>query len=105
MRRFEELTREERNEIVLLFANWLNQYTHEVVVNVMEKREDILNNEFAMNLLRELKERDEKELKDFNHSIGNLLGDFDTYKEYNVHSHPTTHANSYRDILYDMYIK
>ena len=105
MRKFEELTIGEKKEITLLFANWLHSYTHEVVVRVLEKREDILNNEFAMNLLKELKERDEKELNDFNNSIGSLFMDFDDYKGYDVHSHPITHAKSYRDVLYDMYIK
>ena len=61
MRKFEELKRDERDEIVLLFANWLNQYTHEVIVKVIERRDEIINNEFAMNLLKELKEREEKE--------------------------------------------
>lgn len=105
MKKFEEMTREERDEVVLLFTNWLKQYSHEVICRVMVKRDEIINNEFAMNLLRELKERQEEEFKDFNHSIENLLENFDTFKEFNPHSHPLTHAGSYRDILHDMYIK
>lgn len=106
MKKFDEITNiKERNEIVLLFANWLHQYTHEMVIKVIARRDEIINNEFAMNLLKELKEREELERNEFNHSIGSLMMDFDDYKEYNVHSHPVSHAKSYRDILYDMYIK
>lgn len=104
MKKFDEIELSEKDEIVLLFSNWLIKYTHEVVVEVMKKRDEIINNEFAMNLLRELKKREEKEKADFNNSIKSLFRDFDGYKEYNTHSNALTHANSYRDVLYDMYI-
>lgn len=104
MKNFEEMSLKERKEITALFSNWLRKYSHEVIVKVLEKRDEIINNEFAMKLLEELKERDEKEDEAFNHSIENLLGNFDTFKEYNPHNHPLEHAGSYRDILHDMYI-
>ena len=105
MKKFAELNYNEQEEIAELFATWLKNYTHEVIIKVMEKREEIINNEFTMNLLRELKTRTEEEGKDFGRSIRNLLGNFDTFKEYDPHNHPLTHAKSYRDILHDMYIK
>ena len=105
MKKFEELGFEERKEITLLLENWLKNYTHEVIVKVMEKRDEIINSEFSMNLLKELKEIEDKERKDFAHSIGNLLDEFDTFKEYDPHNHPLLHSNSYRDILHDMYIR
>lgn len=105
MKKFDEMNIEERKEIAVLFANWLEQYTHEVIIRVMKKRDIIIDNDFAMNLLIELKEREDKERKEFAHSIGNLLDEFDTFKEYNPHSNPSTHAESYRDVLYDMYIR
>ena len=95
----------EKNEIVLLFSNWLKRYTHEVIVKVIERKDEIINNEFAMKLLKELKEREEKEVIYFNDSIDSLMFDFENFKEYDPHTHPLTHSNSYRDILYDMYIK
>lgn len=105
MRKFEEFKLEERKKITMLFANWLKDYTHEVIINVLEKRDEIINNDFAMNLLIELKELEEKENIDFNHYIGNLLSEYDIFKEYNPHNHPLTRSNSYRDVLYDMFIK
>ena len=103
MKKFEEFEYEERKEIKSLFANWLNNYTHEVIIKVLAKRDEIINNEFAMKLLRELKEREEKEDKEFERSIEALLDDFDKFNEYDPHNHPTTHSGSYRDILRDMY--
>ena len=106
MKKFEEITNiQERNEIVLLFSHWLERYTHEVIVKVISKRDEIINNEFAMNLLKELKKREEEETRNFDNSIGSLLMDFEDFKEYDPHNHPVTHANSYCDVLYDMYIK
>ena len=105
MKKFEELNYNEQQEITELFATWLDMYSEEVIMRVMARSEEIINNEFSMNLLRELKARKEEERKDFSRSINNLFTHFDTFKEYNPHSHPLTHANSYRDILHDMYIR
>lgn len=105
MKKYEELSYTEQNEIAALFGNWLQQYTHEVIIRVIEKRDEIISNEFSMNLLKELKEREEEEEHDFRRSIGHLLDNYNTFKEYNPHSHPLTHAKSYRDVLYDMYIR
>lgn len=105
MKKLNELTFEERKEIATLFGTWLKNYTHEVHIRVMEKAEEIINDDFSMKLLKELHERTEKENRDYMHSIGNLLGEFETFKEYDVHNHPITHANSYRDVLYDLHIR
>ena len=105
MKHFNELEITERNEIVTLFAYWLKPYTHEVIKNITCRVNEIINNELVMNMLRELKAREDKEFNDFSHSIGCMLNDFDTFAQYDPHNHPITHARSYRDILYDMYIK
>ena len=105
MKKYDDMNITEQNEIAELFGNWLKNYTREVIVKVMKNRDDIINNDFAMNLLIELKEREDKEEKEFYHDIANLLFDFETFKEYDPHNHPLTHSSSYRDVLYDMYIK
>lgn len=103
-KKFEELTLEERNEVKELFTNWLRMYSHECILRAMEKAEDIINNDFAMNLLRELKTREEKEKEDFSRNIDMLFRDFNSFKEYDPHNHPLEHASSYRDVLRDMYL-
>ena len=105
MKKYEDLTRGEQQEVTRLFTTWLEKYSHEVIVKVIEQRDEIINNDFAMNLLKELCTRTESEKVDFKHSIENMLFHFDDFKKYNPHNHPLSHANSYRDVLYDMYIK
>ena len=105
MIKFNEIKdRNQRDEIVLLFSNWLKCYSQQVIVQVIARTDEIINNEFAMKLLRELKAREDKETYDFANSIGSLMIDFDDLKDYNPHNLPLTHANSYREVLYDMYI-
>lgn len=105
MKKFEEMTYNERNEIVELFSNWLKDYTHEVILRVMTKRDEIIENDFAINLLKELYNREEKESDEFNHSIELLLDNYEDFKKYDPHSHVLEHSQSYRNVLYDMYIK
>ena len=93
------------NEVIKMFANWLKDYSAPVIIQVMEKKNDILNNEYAMTLLKELMEREEKEAHEFTDSIKNLMDNYETFKKYNPHNHVLTHSDSYRDVLYDMYIK
>lgn len=102
---WEELSDAEKRDISSWFANWLKSYTEKVIIHVLEKRAEIINNPFAMNLLKELYDREHKEREDFNCSIRNLLDDFETFKKYNPHNHVLEHAGSYRDVLYDMYIR
>lgn len=104
MKTYEELSFDEKMEIKALFTIWLKEYSHDVVLKVMEKREEIINNEFSMKMLRELAVRESKEKADFQNSIDMLFRDFEQFKQYDVHNNPLTHANSYRDILRDLYI-
>ena len=105
MKKFEDFTYDEQKEIRELFANWLKEYTEEVIYRVMERAEEIINNEFAMNLLMELAKREKEESEDFYRSISRLLDNIENAKTCHPHNHPLTHAGSYRDILYDMFIR
>lgn len=105
MKEFKNLETLEQKELAELFAVWLRKYTHEVICKVMERANEIINNEFAVKLLVELRDREQTETKEFENSIEMLLQSYDDFKEYNSHNHPLTHSGSYRDILYDMYIK
>ena len=71
--KFEELKYDEREEITSLFANWLKNYTHDIIISVISRRDEIINNEFVMNMLRELKVREEKEEKEWNRSYNIFL--------------------------------
>ena len=105
MKKFEYLEWNEQNEIANLFANWLKNYTHEVICKVLVNRDEIINNDFVMNLLKELAIREKAEAEEFSVSMRYPLKAFDNHKEFDPHNHALIHAGSYRDILYDMYIK
>lgn len=105
MKKFNELSYDERKEVSELFANWLNDYTDKVIKKVLARADEIINNEMALHLLRELKERDEKERCEFTRSINNLLDDYEGFSGHSARLDCLTHAKSYRDVLYDMYIK
>lgn len=105
MKEFEKMDKYEKDYIETLFVNWLKYYTHEVICSVLKKRDEIINNEFAMNLLKELDSREFEERHEFKRNISNMLNDFETFSQYDPHNHALTHAGSYRDILYDMYIR
>lgn len=105
MKTFTELNFEEQQEVTSLFSAWLRPYTSEVVNKIMEQADDIINNDFAVDLLRELAKRQDQEIKDFDESIEMLFRDFETFSKYDAHNHPLSHASSYRDVLHDMYIK
>lgn len=104
MEKFKEIELKERKLIGKYISNWLKDYTQEVILRVLEKREEIVNNKFTMNLLKELYEREQKENEEFTNDIILLLENFEEFKQYDTHSHILTHSKSYRDILYDMYI-
>ena len=105
MKTWEEMTYEEQKEVTKIFSNWLRPYTDTVIMKVLAIRDQIIENEYAMNLLMELYERQATEYEDFTHSIGSIMRDYETFSQYDPHNHPLTHSGSYRDVLYDMYIK
>ena len=105
MKEFKNLKPNEQKEIVLLFASWLEPYTTEVIKRVLEKKDEIINNETAMMMIRELKEREEESFKRFTKSLGYMFEYRDDVWDYDPHLNVLEHPKSYRDVLYDMYIK
>lgn len=97
-----EFTYEEQKEIAKKFKCWLGIYTDEVISKVLERFNEIVENEFAMKLIDELYFRTLAEKEDEIDSFETLLF---TDIKVTVHNHCITHAKSYRDVLYDMYIK
>ena len=83
---------------------WLGYYSQEVYEKVMRQMEEIINNEATLNLLDELYNRTLKEREEEVSTIRFSLGYEDQYS-YHLHNHCLTHSNSYRDVLYDMYIR
>lgn len=107
MKKFNDRDYSERKEIVQLITNWLKPYTHKVVLRVLERQEEIINDEQTMNLLRELYIRDKKADKELYDRMFLLMEDYEENKVYDSNYLCELHADSnfVRDMLYDMYIK
>ena len=105
MKKFESMEHSEKNEVTKLFADWLRPYTHEVIVKVIAKRDEIISNDFAMGLMKELQKREAEERVAFDRSIDFMMIDFEGFSKFDPHNNALSHAKSYRDVLYDMYIR
>lgn len=103
--KYSEMKYEDRISFRDDMANWLKHYTNEVVKTVVAKSEDILDNPVALNMLHELRLREAEEAQDFRYDIDWLLTDYEENKDRELRLSPLTHAQSYRDVLYDMYIR
>lgn len=95
----------EQREFATKLQCWLGQYTDQVYKSVMLRIEEILNNPAALNLINELYERTQKEIKAEIDTILYASGYEEDILKFGLHNHPLEHSKSYRDILYDMYIK
>ena len=94
----------DRKQFAVEMENWIGCYTQEVINKVMARIEEIISDKFTMDLIHQLYIRTLDERKERWMSIGMLIEDFEKFKEFDIHNHPSTHARSYRDILWDMYI-
>ena len=102
--KYNEMTLTEKEDIAALFENWLGMYTEEVIAQVAKRTDEIINDEFSMNLIRELKVRQDKEKEERKSQFDYILRSAGR-NTFGVHNHPLTHSKSYRDVLYDMYIR
>ena len=105
MNKWEDLSYSERCDVAEWFTTWLQPYTKNVVNRVVCRIDEILGDDLAMGLIKELHEREAKERDDFKRHFSHLAEDFKGFAKYSPHNHAVTHSNSYRDILYDMYIR
>ena len=105
MKKWDDMDYQEKKETAELFAAWLCQYTQEVINSVVLRKDEILANDTTMMMLTELKKRQELEKKNFADSIKNLFDDYDAFNGYDPHNNVLEHSSSYRDVLYDMYIR
>lgn len=87
--------------------NWLGIYTNEVIMKVMARFEEIQNDEFAVRMIKELYKRTIVEQEDEFYTFEKLMSKdgYESYSQFNIHNHSLEHSDSYRDVLYDMYIR
>ena len=100
MKKIEEMNRIEKEEFAVMLWSWLEGYTDEVINKVLPQVNDILNNETAMFMLKELHLRKKEEAETH---ISDLACHFDdgNFRRWTS----LTHSSSYGDVLADMYIR
>ncbi len=101
----------DRRELGDLLEAWLRPYTEDVIKDVMWKFKTEGIDDATMNLLRELKARQEKEADNRRSSFDCILSSYGRDDDdaaqaiiNEIHAHCITHSKSYRDVLYDMHI-
>lgn len=98
-------TYEEKEQISQWLGTWLGCYTQEVYNKVAPNLPQIIEDGATLNLLRELHERTQQERDEVKKSIFFDIAFNDKGTPSALHRTVMTHAQSYRDVLYDMYIK
>lgn len=100
--KYEEMELAEQKEFTEMLWSWLEGYTDEVINKAIKQKDDILNNETAMFMLKELhlrkKEEQEKYISDLRWKMER--GDYE-FTRYDG----LTHSKAYGSVLADMYIR
>ena len=91
-------------EAIKLVANWLKNYSSEVVVSVMKNYDTIINDKTTYTLLSKLYEKENKEEETFIYDIEHIVkyGITDDTKDM---LRLGEYSRSYREVLYDLYIR
>lgn len=94
-------TEEEKMKFAEELNTWLGYYTDEVIERVMSKMDQIIADKRSRFMIRELHKRTHKEEESMVDSFRWALGG-DSPRVWRHTA--TTHASSYRDVLYDLWI-
>ena len=89
---------------IKIVANWLKDYNNDVVISVMEKYEQIINDKTTVTMLSKLYEEENKEEETFIHDIEYMVK-FGIKDETKDMLRLGEYSRSYRDVLYDLYIR
>ena len=94
------------NEFAKRLSVWLSAYTDIVIEKVMQNIESIRNNETTLQLLENLYQATIAKDHDSEQTFSIMLDciDSDRYNYINIHDRYAK-ISSYRDVLYDLYIK
>ena len=92
------------NEKIKIVANWLKNYSNEVIVKVMENYEQIINDKTTYNMLYKLYVEENKEDATFINDIEYIVK-FGIKDETKDMLRLGECSRSYREVLHDLYIR
>ena len=100
------MKREEQEEFLAEMATWLDAYTDKVIAHVMRHHiDEIIGTPSTRKLLKELHERSQKQFDHFKSNLSYMIEYVeDVERTSTPHLDCLSHAQSYRDVLYDLYI-
>ena len=91
-------------EAIKIVANWLKFYNNDVVVKVMKNYDNIINDKTTYTMLSKLYEEENKEHETFIHDI-DYMAVFGINDDTKDMLRLGEYSHSYRDVLYDLYIR
>ena len=91
-------------ESIKIMANWLKDSSNDVVIRVMEKYEQIINDKTTYNMLYKLYVKENEEHKTFIKDIEYMVK-FGITDETNNMLRLGEYSQNYRQVLYDLYIR
>ena len=91
-------------EAIKIVANWLKDYNNDVVVKVMKNYENIINDKTTYTMLSKLYEEENKEEETFIHDIEYMVK-FGIKDETKDMLRLGEYSRSYREVLYNLYIR
>ena len=98
-----------QQKLAALLESWLGMYTQEVFEHVMKQIDEIISSESTMKMLEELHSRMQKEQSRRVDSIWFGMKELSEGEKKltmsNLHNDVISHSQSYRDVLYDLYIR
>ena len=89
---------------IKIMANWLKNYSNDIVVKVMEKYEQIINDKTTYTILCKLYEEETKEEEIFIKDIEYMVK-YEITDEAKDMLRIGEYSRSYRKVLYDLYIR
>ena len=89
---------------IKIVANWLKNYSNEVVVRVMKNYDTIINDKTTFNMLSKLYKEETNEEETFIHDIEYMVK-YGTKDETKDMLRLGEYSRSYREVLYDLYIR
>ena len=93
-----------KDYVIKIVANWLKDYNNDVVVRVMKNYDTIINDNTTLTLLIQLYQKENKEEVDFVHDIEHIV-EYGIEEETKDMLRLGEYSRSYREVLYDLYIR